>query len=87
MKRQMLGDAHPELAIGLSNLAQVLVRRGDYKGAEQAYREALAMNRKLLGDSHPEVARNLSDVSRRAAHEGRPGGRNCNAAGQPEHAS
>jgi hypothetical protein len=33
MKRKLLGDAHPELAAGLNNLAFVLETKGDYRGA------------------------------------------------------
>ena len=49
MKRKLLGDAHPELAAGLNNLAFVLETRGDYRGAEKAYRESL--------DDEPQAAR------------------------------
>ena len=34
MKRKLCGDAHPELAAGLNNLAFTREMRGDYRGAE-----------------------------------------------------
>ena len=66
MKRRLLPDPHPDLAAGLNNLAFALESRGDYDGAEKAYRESLAMNRKLLSEDHPdhpEIARNLGNLA------------------------
>ena len=75
MKRKLYPDAHFELAAGLNNLAYTREMLGDYRGAEDAYHEALAMNRRRLGASHPEIAANLSNLAFVAVRQGRsPGG-------------
>ena len=72
MQRKLLGEAHPELAAGLNNLGYALETRGDYRGAEAAYLEALKMNRKLLGEQ-PSGSREHDEQPRvRHVCEGRP---------------
>ena len=63
MKRRLLGEKHPEIAIGLSNLAQTLQDKGDLAGAESLFRQALAMQRELLGEVHPDVALTLNNLA------------------------
>ncbi len=71
MQRKLLGDAHPDLAGALNNLAYAREVHGNLRGAEAAYREALAMNRKLLGERHPEVANTMSNIAFVTYAEGR----------------
>lgn len=63
IRKQKLGNEHPDLATSLNDLAGVLYYKGDYEKAEPLFRDALAMRRKLLGDSHPEVATSLNNLA------------------------
>ena len=63
MKRVLLGDKHPEIAMGLNNLAYLFHDKGDLKRAEATYREALKMQRELLGNVHPDVANTLNNLA------------------------
>ena len=56
------GTDHPEIAIDLSCMAEVLTTKGDYVGAESQFRKALEMDVKKLGPDHPEVAKLLSSL-------------------------
>jgi hypothetical protein len=50
------------VAIGLNNLASLLSAKRDYEGAEQLYREAVAIWKKALGDEHADVASGLNNL-------------------------
>lgn len=64
MKRVLYADdVHPEIAMGLNNIAYTLHVEGQYAEAEVLYREAIDMNRKLLGDDHPDVAMALNNLA------------------------
>ena len=63
LRKQLLGDEHPDVADSLSNLAGVLSLHGRTTEAESLYGEALAMRRELLGNDHPGVAEILIDLS------------------------
>ncbi len=63
IRRKALGDAHPDVATSLSNLAAGLDAKGAYDKAEGLHREALAIRRKALGDAHPHVATSLSNLA------------------------
>ena len=45
-----------EIAVNLNNLANVRFARGDFQGAEQGLRQALAIKEKSLGPDHPDCA-------------------------------
>ena len=51
-----LGPDHPEVAIQISNLGEVLRAEGDLKGAKALYERALAIDEAALGPDHPKVA-------------------------------
>ena len=64
MKRVLYSDdVHPEIAMGLNNVAFMLHAQGQYDEAEQLYREAIEMNRTLLGGDHPDVAMALNNLA------------------------
>lgn len=64
MKRVLYADEiHPEIAMGLNNIAYTLHVEGEFADAEVLYREAIDMNRKLLGDDHPDVAMALNNLA------------------------
>ena len=57
MRKKRLGAEHPDVAMSLNNLADVLISEDKTADAEAVQREALAMQRKLLGNEHPDVAK------------------------------
>lgn len=64
MKRVLYsGEPHPEIAMGLNNVAYALDIEGKYDEAEEMYRAAYDMQRKLLGEDHPDVALALSNLA------------------------
>jgi tetratricopeptide (TPR) repeat protein len=57
------GAEHPEVAIGLGNLAALYRDQGRYEQAEPPYQRALAIREKVLGAEHPDVATSLSNLA------------------------
>ncbi|MCH8252452.1 MAG: tetratricopeptide repeat protein, partial [Planctomycetes bacterium] len=54
--RKAFGDEHPEVAIDVNNIGELLRTKGDLDGALKCYREAERIGRKAFGDVHPSVA-------------------------------
>ncbi len=53
LRRQIHGDRHPEVALGLHNLAsQIHFRRGEYGRAEEMLLEALEIHREAFPEGH-----------------------------------
>ncbi|HVS03241.1 MAG TPA: serine/threonine-protein kinase [Thermoanaerobaculia bacterium] len=63
LRRQELGEEHPEVAASSSHLAALYYAQGDYGGAEALHRQALAIGRKLYRGDDPAVAGFLDDLS------------------------
>lgn len=63
MQRKLLGDAHPDLATGLNNLATVLHLQGKYSQVEPLFQQALLIKQMSLGNNHPEVASSLINLA------------------------
>jgi serine/threonine protein kinase len=63
MRRQVLGNDDPKVAITLVELARTYVDRGMAAEAEPLLRESLAIRRKAFGNVHREVAVSLNDLS------------------------
>jgi tetratricopeptide (TPR) repeat protein len=65
IKRRLLGDRHPDLAVTLNNLALVELAQGHRPEAETMLAEALAIFEAALAADHPTVAAcrgNLADI-------------------------
>jgi eukaryotic-like serine/threonine-protein kinase len=62
VSRALFGEAHPQVALTLNNLA-LAERTQDAAGAEQHLNEALAMQRRLLAGPHPDVATTLNNIA------------------------
>ena len=56
IRRDILGEGHPETAASYINLAQALRAQGKYAEAEAMHRRALAIRLKALGADHPDTA-------------------------------
>jgi tetratricopeptide (TPR) repeat protein len=63
MKKRLLGEAHPDVATSLNNLALLYDSQGRYEEAEPLYLDALAMKKRLLGEAHPDVATSLNNLA------------------------
>jgi tetratricopeptide (TPR) repeat protein len=58
-----LGPDHPQMAIGLSNLASLLYARNRLAEAEPLMRRMLAIGEQSLGLDHPNVATGLNNLA------------------------
>ena len=56
IRRQVLGEQHPDFAISINNLAELYGGTGRYEEAEQLYRQAMEIRRQVLGEQHPDFA-------------------------------
>ena len=64
LQRQSLGETHPEVVEGLSQLAHSLFLHGEGEPAEETFREALKIQEQLHPGAHPVTSRILIDLSR-----------------------
>ncbi len=71
LRRQVYGDAHPDVATSMNNLALLYHTQGRYDGAESLYEEALALYRQVYGDSHPDVAMGMNNLAALYQDQGR----------------
>ena len=62
IKRKVLGEEHPDTALGLNNLGRLLQDVGDLSGAQPYLEQALAIQKKVLGDEHPDMAASLNNL-------------------------
>lgn len=63
MKRKLLGEDHPEVAITLNNLAGTLGGKGDFDEAIALYRQVIALDRVTFGPDHVYVAVDLNNLA------------------------
>ncbi|MBC6431436.1 tetratricopeptide repeat protein [Nostoc sp. HG1] len=66
-----LGDAHPDVATSLNNLAYLYESQGRYDQAEPLYLQALELSKRLLGEAHPSVATCLNNLALLYESQGR----------------
>jgi CHAT domain-containing protein/tetratricopeptide (TPR) repeat protein len=62
MRKQVLGERHPDFATSLNRLAVLYHAQGEYAKAEPLYRQALEIYRQVLGERHPYFARSLNNL-------------------------
>jgi len=63
IRREQLGDDHPETLTSLDMLAWLTRVRGDLDGAEPMIRDVLALRRRILGDDHEDTIASLRHLS------------------------
>jgi CHAT domain-containing protein len=63
IRKQQLGDNHPDTATSLNNLAALYQSQGRYSEAEPLYKQALAIRKQQLGDNHPDTATSLNNLA------------------------
>jgi tetratricopeptide (TPR) repeat protein len=71
-----LGPEHPDVAVNLHGLADVLQNQGRHREAEHMLRRALAIREKALGPEHPDVASSLNELAACVAY---PAGKHAEA--------
>ena len=64
IREKQLGPDHPDTAISLGNLANLLEAQGDLAAARPLHERALAIREKRLGPDHPDTAASLSNLAR-----------------------
>ena len=63
IKKQVVGENHPEYADSLNGLAVLYDSRGDFAKAELLYQQALLIQKKVLGENHPSYAVGLDNLA------------------------
>jgi len=63
IRRQVLGEQHPDFASSLNNLAALYGATGRYEQAEPLYQQALEISRQVLGEQHPDFAQSLNNLA------------------------
>jgi tetratricopeptide (TPR) repeat protein len=69
--RRTVGNEHPAVARGMSNLATWQMEKNDYASAEPLLREALKMRARLLSPEHTDVAQSMTLLAYLLAETGR----------------
>ena len=70
-RRTSRGDAHPDVAETLTNLAGVQIRQSDYQDAVATLTEAMAILESSVGTNHPHYATALSNLGIAYRHLGK----------------
>jgi len=63
IRKEVLGEEHPDYATSLNNLAGLYHAMGDYARAEPLYRQAMEIEKKVLGEVHPDYAISLNNLA------------------------
>ena len=63
MRKQVLGDKHPDTATTLFDLAWLYKDRGQYEQAEPLFKEALEIREHVLGPLHPDTLSTLHGLA------------------------
>ncbi|MHC4579797.1 MAG: tetratricopeptide repeat protein [Planctomycetota bacterium] len=63
IRREILGEEHPDYASRLNNLAALYKSMGEYAQAEPLLRQAREIWKKALGEEHPDYARSLHNLA------------------------
>lgn len=72
IRRQQLGENHPNYATSLNNLAGLYHAIGRFSDAEPLYLEAMEIRRRQLGENHPHYAQSLNNLAVLMAAMNRP---------------
>ncbi len=63
IRKEVLGEKHPDYATSLNNLAIYYSDLGDYSKAIELGKQALEVNREVLGEKHPDYATSLNNLA------------------------
>lgn len=62
IRKEVLGEKHPDTARSLNNLGGLLDSMGDYSAARPYYEQALVIYREVLGEGDPDTAISLNNL-------------------------
>ncbi|MCZ8241011.1 MAG: tetratricopeptide repeat protein [Microcystis sp. LE19-131.1A] len=71
IKKQQLGDNHPDVAQTLNNLATLYRIQGRYSEAEPLLQQSLVIMKQQLGPNNPDVAQSLNNLAELYLSQGR----------------
>jgi CHAT domain-containing protein/Tfp pilus assembly protein PilF len=74
LRRQVLGEAHPDTATSYNNVAYFLDAQGRYAEAEPLFRRALDIYQQALGEQHPDTAQSYNNVAHNLDTQGKYAG-------------
>jgi tetratricopeptide (TPR) repeat protein len=63
IRKKVLGEDHPDTAMALNNLANLLSDQSSYEEAQPLYERALAIRKKVLGEEHSLTAASLNNLA------------------------
>jgi tetratricopeptide (TPR) repeat protein len=69
--RKVLGEEHPDTAIGYNSVGYALEAQGKYAAAQEGYLKALAIRRKVLGEEHPDTAQSYNSIASNLSAQGK----------------
>jgi CHAT domain-containing protein/Tfp pilus assembly protein PilF len=61
IRKQLLGEGHPDYATNLDSLAQVYREMGDYTRAGPLFTQSRELRRRALGEGHPSYAESVNN--------------------------
>ena len=62
IRKNVLGENHPDYAASLGSLGNLYYTIGDYSQAEQYYLQSLEIRKNVLGENHPDYAASLNNL-------------------------
>ncbi len=62
IRKELLGDDHPETASTYNNMASVYEKQGKYENALEYYSKARAVRENALGSDHPDTASTYNNM-------------------------
>ena len=63
IRKEVLGEKHPEYATGLNNLSQLYQAMGNYSAAEPLFIESKKIRKEVLGEKDPDYTTSLNDLA------------------------
>jgi CHAT domain-containing protein/tetratricopeptide (TPR) repeat protein len=73
LRRQALGEKHPDYATTLNALAVLYQEMGEHQKALPLHRQALALRKEVLGERHPDYAQSPNNLAGLYQAMGEPG--------------
>ena len=62
MRKDLLGDRHPDVATSLNNLALLYCYQNRYDDAKLLFLQALEIRRSILGREHPDTQNTIEAI-------------------------
>ena len=62
IRKQVLGESHPDVALSYNNIGVVYDAQGYYDRALEYHQQSLEIRKQVLGESHPDVALSYNNI-------------------------